>query len=249
MTSQSWDPEGYQRNAGFVSALGEPLIGLLQPAVGERVLDLGCGDGTLTLKLAASGIDVVGVDSSPAQIAAATARGLEAYVMDARQIRFQGEFDAVFSNAALHWVREPELVAERVFAALRPGGRFVGEMGGKGNIATICRGLQAALARRGLDGEALFPWYFPDVEKYSAVLTGAGFRVAHAELFERPTPLPTDMTGWLETMAGPFLAGVGEAERPAFLAEVVEDLAPDLRDADGRWTADYVRLRFAAIRP
>ena len=124
--------------------------------------------GSLTVKLAATGVEVVGVDSSPEQVAAASARGLDAHVMDIRQLRFHGEFDAVFSNAALHWVREAELVVERVFAALRPGGRFVGEMGGKGNIAAICRGLQAALARRGLDGDAVFPWYFPDVEEYSA---------------------------------------------------------------------------------
>ncbi len=249
MSCQSWDPEGYQNNAGFVSTLGEPLIDLLQPAVGERVLDLGCGDGTLSAKLVATGVEVIGVDSSPPQVAAARARGLEALVEDARRLGFNCEFDAVFSNAALHWVRDPAAVADGVFAALKPGGRFVGELGGKGNVALICRALLDVLAQRGIDGEAVFPWYFPGVDDYTAVLSGAGFRVAHMELFERPTPLPTGMRGWLETMAGPFLAAVAETDREAFLDEVVEALGPDLCDGDGSWTADYVRLRFAAFRP
>lgn len=246
---QSWDPERYARNAGFVAELGVPALDLLAPVAGERILDLGCGDGVLTEKLAAAGVEVVGVDASPRQVAAARERGLDARVIDGQSLDFRSEFDAVFSNAALHWMDPPDGVIAGVWRALRPGGRFVGEMGGKGNVEAITRVLIDTLERRGIDGAALFPWYFPDCGEYRRKLEEAGFEVLDIELFERPTPLPGDIGGWLETFAESFIAAVPGATRAAFVAEVRDALAPRLRDADGRWTADYVRLRFRALKP
>jgi len=246
---QTWDPERYARNARFVSDLGAPVVELLAPRAGERILDLGCGDGALTEKLERLGCRVVGVDASAAQVAAARARGLEAHVASGEQLDFDDEFDAVFSNAALHWMRQADRVIDGVWRALAPGGRFVGELGGDGCVATIVAALAAALERRGHDPRAANPWYFPTVEDYRARLEARGFAVESIKLIPRPTPLPGDVTGWLETFAESFSGVLPAGERAAFLAEVQDDLRASLCDADGRWTADYVRLRFRATRP
>lgn len=243
---QTWNPETYARNARFVAELGAPVVELLAPRPGERILDLGCGDGALTAKLAALDCDVVGVDSSAAQIEAARRLGLDARVMSADDLRFDAEFDAVFSNAVLHWIKNPDAVIAGVWRALRAPGRFVGEMGGHGNVAKIKKALVDALASRGLDGEAASPWYYPTVEEYSERLARAGFRVRSIELIPRPTQLPGDLAAWLETFGESFTSLLPPSERPAFIAEVQETLRPQLCDAAGRWTADYVRLRFAA---
>ena len=247
-TIQTWDPERYERNARFVSDLGQPVLDLLAPRAGERVLDLGCGDGVLTERLVAAGCRVVGVDGSPAQVAAARARGLDAHVMDGQALDFEDEFDAVFSNAAMHWMKRADAVIAGAHRALRPGGRFVAELGGEGCVAHIKGALIAALDRRGIDGAALDPWYFPDVASYSARLEAGGFTVRWIALIPRPTPLPGDVTGWLETFAESFTSALSAHERPEFLAEVREALRPALCDASGNWTADYVRLRFAATK-
>lgn len=246
---QTWEPERYARNARFVSDLGAPVVELLAPRPGERILDLGCGDGALTEKLVALGCRVVGVDASAAQIAAARARGLEVQVASGEALTFDDEFDAVFSNAALHWMKRADAVIDGVWRALAPGGRFVAECGGDGCVATIVAALSAALERRGHDARAANPWYFPTVADYRARLERRGFVVTSIALIPRPTPLPGEVTGWLETFAESFTSELPEAERAAFLAEVQEALRPALCDADGRWTADYVRLRFAATRP
>jgi trans-aconitate methyltransferase len=247
--TQTWDPERYARNARFVSDLGMPVVQLLAPRRGERILDLGCGDGALTETLASLGCEVVGVDASEMQIAAARERGLDARVIAGEALPFRDEFDAVFSNAALHWMLRPDEVIAGVWRALRRGGRFVGEMGGAGNVQAIKAALDDALERRGLDAQSLTPWFFPTVEDYSARLRKAGFVISYISLFARPTPLPGDMTAWLETFAENFLRALPLEERPAFIEEVCEALRPKLCDANGNWTADYVRLRFAAQKP
>jgi SAM-dependent methyltransferase len=203
----------------------------------------------LTEKLVAAGCTVVGADQSPELVAAARARGLDVRLTDGQALDFEGEFDAVFSNAALHWMTRPDAVIAGVWRALKPGGRFVGEFGGAGNVARIVVALEAALDRRGIGGRAANPWYFPTAQDYAAKLADAGFRVRSAELIDRPTPLPTGMAGWLATFAGAFLAVVPESEHGAVLKEVMADVAPHLRKPDGTWYADYVRLRFAADRP
>jgi SAM-dependent methyltransferase len=243
---QTWNAERYARNARFVTDLGAPLIDLLAPRAGERILDLGCGDGALGAEIAGAGAEVVGVDAAPDMIAAARARGLDARVMDASALTFEHEFDAVLSNAALHWMTEPDRVLEGVRRALRPGGRFVAEFGGDGNIAEVRRALAAALARRGVDADACSPWYFPTAEAYRAKLEAHGFQVDSIALFPRPTPIPGDIRDWLDTFAESFLAAVPEAERPALKDEVADAARPGLCDGEGRWTVDYVRLRVTA---
>lgn len=246
--SQTWDPERYARNARFVADLGAPVVELLAPRAGERILDLGCGDGVLTAKLAAMGCQVVGVDASAAQIAAARKLGLDARVMNGEALDFESEFDAVFSNAAVHWMSDPAKVIAGVRRALKPQGRFVAEFGGYGCVAKIRKALVEALNRRGINGEAASPWYFPTVEDYSQQLTRGGFAASYIALIPRPTPLPGDVTGWLETFAESFTSTLPVAERPSYLAEVRDALRPELCDAEGKWTADYVRLRFAASK-
>ena len=249
IATQSWDPQRYAQHARFVSDLGQPVLELLAARPGERILDLGCGDGILTAQLAAAGCRVVGVDASAEQIEAARARGLDVAVVDGEQLAFEPMFDAVFSNAALHWMKRADAVIAGVWRALVPGGRFVAECGGAGCVAAIEAALLAALARRGIDGRSVHPWYFPTVEEYSARLEARGFAVDSIALIPRPTPLPGDIFGWLETFAESFMSPIPNAERPAFLTEVRDALRPQLCDAAGRWTADYVRLRFKARKP
>ena len=245
---QTWDPDRYARNARFVAELGAPVVDLLAPRAGERILDLGCGDGVLTAKLASLGCHVIGVDASAQQIDAARKLGLDARVMNGEALDFDSEFDAVFSNAALHWMRDPAKVIAGVRRALRPHGRFVGELGGHGCVPKIKKALVEALNRRGMDGEAASPWYFPTVADYSQHLTSGGFVVNYIALIPRPTRLPGDVTGFLETFAESFTTTLPPAERPSYIAEVQEALRPDLCDAEGKWTADYIRLRFAATK-
>jgi trans-aconitate methyltransferase len=246
---QSWNPANYERHARFVSELGAPVLDLLAPKSGEAILDLGCGDGALTERIAASGARVRGCDASQELIEAARARGLQVDWADGHALPYPAEFDAVFSNAALHWMTRPAEVVAGVCRALRPGGRFVGEFGGFGNVAAIVTALMAVLDRRGIDGAAAKPWYFPTAQEYAALLEEAGFAEVEAWLIPRPTPLPTGMAGWLETFAEPFMRQVAPNERAATLEEAIRLLAPSLRDSRGEWIADYVRLRFAARLP
>ena len=247
---QEWNAKQYAKNARFVSDLGQAVLDLLNPQPGERILDLGCGDGALTERLVAAGANVVGVDSSADMVRAAKDRGLDARVVDGYTLEFDSEFDAVFSNAAMHWMkRDPDAVVAGAYRALKPGGRFVAEMGGHGCVAAITVALCATLQERGLSNPAdLIPWYFPTPDEYQARLEAAGFAIEHIALIPRPTPLPTGMRGWLDTFAIPFTKTLPEYKRGEFLDEVTEKLRPVLCDSNGRWTADYMRLRFLARR-
>ena len=249
--SQEWCSSRYAENARFVSDLGASVLDLLSPQPGERILDLGCGDGALTEKISARGGEVVGLDGSPEMVAAARQKGIDARVMDAHQLQFHAEFDAVFSNAALHWMkRDPGAVIQGVRRALKPRGRFAAEMGGHGNVAAITVALCSTLERHGVkETAAIIPWYFPSVAEYRERLEREAFQVEYIELIPRPTPLPTGMRAWLETFAIPLTKMVPEQSRGAFLDEVTERLSPVLCDSSGQWTADYMRLRFLARLP
>ncbi|WP_439533942.1 class I SAM-dependent methyltransferase [Polymorphobacter sp.] len=247
-----WDPALYAANAAFVPALGHVVLDWLAPKAGERILDLGCGDGALTARIVASGAEVDALDADAAMIGAARARGLSARVCDARDLSEVGVYDAVFSNATLHWIRPPETVIANVARALKPGGRFVGEFGGHGNIAAIRAALSATLVARGLAAIGTPEWqFYPAADEYEALLEAGGFRVSACEIVARPTPLPGSVADWLRTFRGGFLdaAGVPEAVQAAVIDETEARLAPMLRDGRGRWTADYVRLRFSAFLP
>ena len=242
--SQRWSPSDYQANAGFVPLLGASILAQLAPQAGERILDLGCGDGVLTQQIVDAGASVLGVDASAAMVASAVARGLDARVVDARRMTFNAEFDAVFSNAVLHWIPDADAVLAGVRRALKPGGRFVAEFGGHGNVAAITVALRAAFSRHGLTFAS--PWYYPSPAAYRVRLEANGFEVLDLRLVPRPTPLPTDMAGWLRTFTATQFAAVSPDLAAAMEAEVVELLRPSLCDERGLWTADYVRLQVQA---
>jgi trans-aconitate methyltransferase len=247
-TGQTWDTANYAATGRFVADLAGGVVELLAARPGEAILDLGCGDGALTEKIAAMGAVMTGADASAAMVAAARARGLDVREVSGDALPFDGEFDAVFSNAALHWMPNAEAVIASVHRALRPGGRFVAEMGGMGNIAAIRVALQAVLAQLGIDAEAVAASFYPSVGQYRRLLERAGFEVRSIELIPRPTPLPAGMMGWLNTFRNGVLDLLAPEDRARAVAETVALLKPVLCDADGNWTADYVRLRFAAVR-
>ena len=252
-----WSPADYASNAAFVPKLGAAALALLDPRPGELIVDLGCGDGALTLQIMASGARVIGLDASQEMVEAARARGVDAFVADAQALdldtqasRF-GQFDAAFSNAALHWMLDPDAVASGVFAMLKPGGRFVGEMGGAGNLAALRAALRAELTERGYAVPAEDPQWYAAPEEFIRLYACAGFAGIEAQLIPRPTPLPTGVAGWVLTFRAGMLdvAGVPEGERPSVAIAVERRLQPLLQQPDGSWSADYVRLRFKMRKP
>jgi SAM-dependent methyltransferase len=242
-STSKWDAADYARVGAFVAELGGAALDLLDPRPGERILDVGCGEGTLTKKIVERGATVLGIDNSPEMIAAARANGIEALLLDAAGMQFFAEFDAVFSNATLHWVLEKERAARAIFRALKPGGRFAGEMGGDGNLRTL---------REALDEELIIRGYAPPVEasnwyassrEFAAVYEAAGFREVDARLIERPTPIDHGVAAWVTTFREGWLdrAQVPEEERAAIAAVVADRLGSNV--------ADYVRLRFIMRKP
>jgi SAM-dependent methyltransferase len=246
--TQKWDPQAYGENGAFVHELAGGVLEWLAAQPGERILDLGCGDGQLTERIAATGATVVGVDASAEMVAAARARGVAADEANAESLPYaNGTFDAVFSNAALHWVRDQDAMMAEVRRVLKPGGRFVAEMGGQGNIAAIRVALAAVLERHGFGGREDGVNYYATPEGYARRLTRHGFAVQRIALIPRPTPLAeSGMTAWLTTFRSGVLEELPEPLRATVVEETAALLAPALRDEEGNWVADYVRLRFIA---
>jgi SAM-dependent methyltransferase len=243
LSTSKWDAKEYARVGAFVAELGGAALDLLDPQPGEHILDIGCGEGTLTRKIAERGASVLGIDNSPEMIAAARAAGIDAVLMDAAEMTFSAEFDAAFSNAALHWVLEKERAASAIFRALKPGGRFAGEMGGEGNLESL---------REALDEELIIRGYLPPVEasnwyaapeEFAGVYEAAGFAGIDARLIERPTPIEHGIAAWVTTFRKGWLdrAEVPEDERAEIGAAVA--------DRVGSNVADYVRLRFIMRKP
>ena len=243
VSTSKWDAADYARVGGFVAALGIAALDLLDPQPGEHILDVGCGDGTLTEKIVERGASVVGIDNSLEMIGAARAKGLDARLMDAAQLKFSEAFDAAFSNATLHWVLDKERAARAIWFALKRGGRFAGEMGGEGNLALLREALDDILVARSYGPPTYASNWYPTVEEFVAVYEQAGFKDIDARLVERPTVLEHGVAAWVTTFRKGWLdrAGVPEDERA--------DIAAAVADRVGSNVADYVRLRFTMRKP
>lgn len=245
--TQTWNPVEYGQHGAFVHGLAGGVLEWLGAQPGERILDLGCGDGQLTQRIAAIGAKVQGVDASAEMAASARARGIAADIASAEFLPYADKsFDAVFSNAALHWVRDQDAMMRQVHRVLRPGGRFVAEMGGHGNIAAIQVAFIATLSRHGYGDRENEVNYYPTPEAYTERLTKHGFKVEKIALIPRPTPLEGGMNGWLRTFRRGVLDGLPDDIRETVIDETVALLSTALRDEAGHWTGDYVRLRFIA---
>lgn len=252
-----WSPADYALNAGFVPALGAAALALLEPQPNEFIIDIGCGDGALTRSIASAGARVIGIDASPEMVEAARAKGIDAFVADAQALDLEkqaarfGAFDAAFSNAALHWMLDPAAVARGVFALLRPGGRFVGELGGAGNLAILRQALRDELTGRGHPLPEEDPQWYPTAGEFNTVYADAGFRDISTSLIERPTALPAGVAGWVKTFRTGVLdlAGVSPADRDAVAEAVERRVTQALQRDDGGFNADYVRLRFKMNKP
>ena len=250
--SAKWDAGLYDDKHSFVWKLAAGVLELLDAKPGERILDLGCGTGHLTAKIAETGAYAMGIDRSPEMIRQAKDRypSLRFEVMDAQEIALDGNFDAVFSNATLHWIKEPERVIVGIKKLLRPGGRFVAEFGGKGNTSELLKAIQHAWAKLQLAGPAPQPWYYPSLAEYAGLLEQHGFEVTHATLFDRPTPLDDGERGlrnWLEMFGSAFVESLQEATRERLVVEIERELKPKLFRGD-HWVMDYRRLRVVASR-
>jgi len=242
-STSKWDAADYARVGGFVAELGGAALDLLDPQPGERILDVGCGEGTLTRKMIERGATVLGIDNSPEMIAAARANGVDALLLAAEDLHFFAEFDAAFSNATLHWVLHKQQAARAIFRALKAGGRFAGEMGGEGNLKKLREALDEELIIRGyLPPVEASNWY-ASPEEFAAVYDAAGFREIDARLIERPTAVKHGIAAWVTTFRKGWLdrAGVPEEERASIAAAVA--------DRVGSNVADYVRLRFIMRKP
>jgi trans-aconitate methyltransferase len=248
--SQPWDATLYDARHDFVWRHGESLVDLLVPKAGERILDVGCGTGHLTAKIASAGARVIGLDPSEEMLIQARAAfpALELVRGDARNFHFPEPFDAIFSNAALHWIRPPQEVIRCVHDGLRPGGRFVAEFGGRGNVQAIVAAMTAAAQRLGLP-LACPQWFFPGIAEYTGLLESGGLDPTFAVLFDRPTPLQGEegLHDWVKMFARGALEAIPEDRRAAFLIEVEKSARPTLWGANG-WFADYRRLRVVAWR-
>jgi trans-aconitate methyltransferase len=252
MTTNQWNADLYDRKHSFVAEYGAALLDLLEPKPGEQILDLGCGTGTLTQQISDRGAQILGIDSAPSMIAQALQNypALSFRVADATNLPFVEQFDAIFSNAVLHWVKPPETAIANMWKALKPGGRLVVEFGGKGNVQAIATALEQSMREIGYPNpKTLNPWYFPSISEYTTLLEQQGFEVQFAALFDRPTPL-ADADGiqnWIKMFAQSFLQAVPVEQQDTFLTQIAERIRPQYRD--GTWFADYRRIRAIALKP
>jgi trans-aconitate methyltransferase len=248
-----WDAELYDNKHSFVSRLATDLVELLAPKSGEGILDLGCGTGHLTHNIAIRGAEVIGIDNAPTMIEQARKNypNLKFEVADGTNLHFTEQFDAIFSNAVLHWIKEPEEVVIGINRALKPGGRFVAEFGGKGNVQAIVTAIYHALQKAGYPADAaLSPWYFPSIGEYGSLLEKHGLQLTFATLFERPTPLEDGeqgMQNWLKMFANSFFNELSLDAQMSILTDIENQLRPTLYK-NGTWFADYKRIRVIAMK-
>lgn len=248
-----WQTELYDKKLDFVSEFGKGVVALLNPKQGETILDLGCGTGDLAYEISKAGAAVTGMDLSTPMIDAAKAKypDIRFLVGDATSFKLDEEVDAVFSNAALHWVKDPERVIACVWDALKQGGRFVAEFGGQSNVEAVIKATSRVLDRDyGIDASARNPWYFPSIAQYSTLLEQQGFRVTYAVHFDRPTPMKDGDDGlrvWLTGLADDLFKGLSTEEKKDAFARIEDEARPALY-RDGTWFIDYKRIRVMAIK-
>ncbi len=248
-----WDADHYDNKLRYVSEMGKGVVSLLDPKPGEVILDLGCGTGDLSHEIATSGAVVVGLDLSQTMIQQARHKypHLHFAVGNGESFRMDTPFDAVFSNAALHWMKHPSSVIACVWNALSPGGRFVAEFGGKGNVETVIGALERALKELGLASLNRNPWYFPSIGEYTHRLEKQGFQTTCAIHFDRPTCMPDGDQGlehWLNGFAESYLQGLDQPTRTCVMGRTKELSRPKLYK-NGQWYIDYKRLRIVAVKP
>ncbi|MEO1785024.1 methyltransferase domain-containing protein [Thermodesulfobium sp. 4217-1] len=247
-----WDPDNYDNKVGFVSEFGKEVLGLLAPVPGESILDLGCGTGDLTYEIFKLGAKPIGIDYSPTMIKKACEKypGIPFSVDFAETFRLKETVDAVFSNAVLHWVKSASLAIESIYLALKEGGRFVAEFGGKGNVDMVIKAIYEAFSKYEIDAAKLNPWFYPSVEEYAPLLESQGFKVIEAYLFDRPTRLKGGERGlrdWLDIFFGIFFEELSIYEKEEAYNSIEEILRPALF-RDGSYFADYVRIRVKAVK-
>lgn len=250
MLENCWNTTLYEGRHNFVWQYGENVLELLSPQPDERILDLGCGTGQLTEKIALAGAEVLGIDRAASMIEKARQNypQLQFAVADARDFQVEQPFDAVFSNAVLHWIPEPDAVICCIYQALKPGGRFVADFGGKGDIQAIATALDNVLNRFGYASYDAVAWYFPSIGEYATRLEQQGFDVSYAVLFDRPTPLENGdagMANWIRMFGSRFLLKLSNAQQTEVIQAIEHDLKPTLY-RDGKWWADYRRIRIVA---
>ncbi len=240
MSKTEWNPGRYKQVASFVPDLGRPLIGLLSPQAHDSILDIGCGDGELSQHLAKTCKELVCVDSSKEMVEAAKQKGLDAHHIDAHELGFIQRFDKAFSNAALHWMKQPEKVLQKVHSSLKDGGIFVAEFGAHGNADTIVSNIESYLQTHKIEYE--HPWFFPKADEYVSLVESQGFSVHHIEVFDRFTPLDVHIHDWIQTFAQSFIHKMSETHLVNMLDKITHNLAKKLL-VDGVWHIDYVRIR------
>ena len=245
--NNSWNPDEYKKHTSFVSELAMPVVYLLDPKSGERVLDLGCGDGTLAQEIEQRGAKVLGIDLSKEMVQKAKESGIEAMVATVTDLPFKDEFDAIFSNATLHWVKQSDLALKNIAKSLKSGGRFVAEFGGKGNAYHLVKAMELAFQKHPEFGEFANPWYFPSPAEYKAKLENFGFRVEYIELIPRPTPME-DVGKWLEIFANGVTAHLSKEQFELFKDECIGYLKEHIYTQKDGWMLDYARLRIKAIK-
>jgi len=244
--TSSWDAQRYENSHSYVWKFGASLLELLQPLPGERILDIGCGTGQLTADIANSGAQVIGLDRSEEMLRKARENypALTYVLADVTTFRFAEPFDAVFSNAALHWVQNAEGAVESIAKSLRTGGRFVAEFGGKGNIASVQAALRAVFGPLADDRS---PWFYPSISEYAVLLERHGLEVHQASLFDRPTVLEgaNAMDDWLRMFCGNYLRDIAGEDGASRIPELIDHLR-STQFRDGIWTLDYRRIRILA---
>ena len=248
MINQKWSPESYHHAGSFVPDLASDLLNDLNPKPNEKILDLGCGNGVLTKKILRSTKNVIGIDSSDAMVQAAKKIGIDSYLIDGEAIPFRNVFDAVFSNAALHWIQNQDAVLRGVHQCLKPKGRFVGEFGGHGNISCLIAIIETVMKAKPFSCSFNNPWYFPSTDEFSKKLSAHNFSIQNISLISRPTFLKTDLKDWLKAFTNHIISALPAELIEKFLCEVEKLAKPELFSASNGWVLDYVRLRFRAVK-